>query len=185
MELRNIDGTFARGSQHLIRHGKAKTKIYNIWNAMRDRCQNPNNVAYKNYGGRGIKVCESWSDFSNFYADMGEPSDGLTLDRIDNDGNYCKDNCRWIGRSEQSLNRRNAVKLTINGETLSVSQWAEKSPVSAGTIYARLKNGWAHDLAVFSNKVSRLGIPRGKMLRDFQQHNVKWSEENAEYYNIR
>lgn len=166
--LRNLDGTFANGSQHLIKHGKSKTKIYNLWRAMKDRCQNPKNAAYKNYGGRGIKVCESWNDFSNFYADMGEPGYGLTLDRIDNDGNYCKDNCQWTGRSEQSLNKRSAVKLTINGKTLSVSQWANKSPVAAKTIYARIKNGWPHDLAVFSKQVSRLGIPRGKMLRDFQ-----------------
>ena len=175
--LRNIDGTFAYGSTHLVKHGKAGTKIYGIWNAMKSRCQNPSNSAYKNYGGRGIKVCSSWNEFSNFYADMGEPEIGMTLERIDNHGDYCKANCKWANRSEQSLNKRNAVKLTIGDQTLSVSQWAEKSPVSAGTIYARLKNGWAHDLAVFSNKVSRLGIPRGKMLRDFQQHNVKWSEE--------
>jgi hypothetical protein len=166
--LRNTNGTFAHGSTHLVKHGKAKTKIYGIWNGMKSRCQNPNNSAYKDYGGRGIKVCDSWNEFSNFYADMGEPKNGMTLERINNDENYCKENCTWANRSEQSLNRRNAVKLTIGDKTLSVSQWAEQSPVSSKTIYARIKNGWPHDLAVFSKQVSRLGIPRGKMLRDFQ-----------------
>ena len=100
---------------------------------MKSRCQNPNNSAYKDYGGRGIKVCDSWNEFSNFYADMGEPKNGMSLERINNDANYCKENCTWASRSEQSLNKRNSVKLTIGDKTLSVSQWAEQSPVSAKT----------------------------------------------------
>ena len=87
-------------------HGKTRTSIYGIWCAMRSRCFNPNSPAYRNYGGRGIKVCERWLVFENFYADVGVPPNGLTLDRIDNDSDYGPHNFRWATGSQQSLNRR-------------------------------------------------------------------------------
>jgi len=92
-------------------HGYARTKIYNVWLAMRDRCLNPNSKYFRHYGGRGIGVCERWDLFSNFLADMGEAPPGLTLDRIDVQGDYEPGNCRWASRLDQIRNRRKRIHL--------------------------------------------------------------------------
>lgn len=90
----------------VLRHGKHGTSEYNIWQQMRYRCGNSNHPHYRNYGGRGIRVCDRWQSFDSFYADMGPRPLGLSLDRIDNDGNYELTNCRWATRSQQNKNQR-------------------------------------------------------------------------------
>lgn len=82
-----------------------QSPIYRIWNSMRQRCSNPNVDGYEYYGGRGVKVCERWNSFENFLSDMGERPEGMSLDRIDPDGDYTPDNCRWVGFREQVRNR--------------------------------------------------------------------------------
>jgi len=100
-----------RLATHGASRGKKTTPTYQSWNSMKERCNNPNHVGYKYWGGRGIRVCDRWmNSFSDFLADMGERKKGWSLDRIDCNGNYCPENCRWIPKQEQSKNRRKGWK---------------------------------------------------------------------------
>jgi len=122
-------------SKHGCSH-KNITLTYVSWKAMRNRCLNPNNSSYKNYGGRGITITEAWSDFSNFLADMGERlSVSYTLDRIHNDGNYEKENCKWATRYEQCNNKRNNRKVEHDGQLYTMSRLATE----IGIKYDKLK----------------------------------------------
>jgi len=110
----------------IITHGYSRTPTYHAWANMKARCNNPNASAYKNYGGRGIKVCDEWNEsFHSFLNDMGEKPNGLTLDRIDVNGNYEKDNCRWLSTQGQSNNRRDTVWVEIDGASMSIAQASE------------------------------------------------------------
>lgn len=94
------------GKPRYITHGMSKNREYSVWASMHQRCNNPKNIRYQRYGGRGISVCDRWGKFENFYADMGSiPSGDLSIDRIDNNGNYEPSNCRWATRSQQQLNK--------------------------------------------------------------------------------
>jgi hypothetical protein len=105
---------------------------------MRRRCRNPKDRAYRNYGGRGIKVCDRWQTFENFLADMGEQPPNKEIDRINNDGNYEPRNCRWATVKEQARNRRTNRFVTIKGETHTIVEWAEISGLSPERIRQRL-----------------------------------------------
>lgn len=134
-------------------HGQASkggTKAFHSWNHMRARCLYPDNPAFKDYGGRGIKVCQRWlDDFANFYADMGDCPPLKSLDRIDNSKGYEPNNCRWATAKEQSLNRRpksylgfSEKTVTFEGLTMSLRQWSEKTGIKYGTLWMRMKYGW-------------------------------------------
>jgi hypothetical protein len=112
---------------------------------MLDRCRNPNHVKYARYGGRGIKVCRRWWKFENFYADMGDPPPGTSLGRIDNDGDYCPENCRWETPQQQGRNTISNRVLTVNGVSKLVIEWAEEMNVNPVTLYMRLHRGWSDE----------------------------------------
>lgn len=118
------------------------SKTYSIWNAMIGRCTRPNDAGHANYGGRGITLDPKWSTFEGFYADMGEKPPGLSLDRIDSDGNYNKGNCRWADRATQNSNKRNNHYLTLGDTTMTITAWARKLGTNNGTLLARIKRGW-------------------------------------------
>lgn len=120
------------------KHGMARTPTYRSWIAMRTRCLNPNRSCFKNYGGRGIAICESWNSFEAFFADMGVRPEGTSLDRINNDGNYEPGNCRWATAVEQGRNTRRANKASFGGENTSIPEIAEKIGISASTLQSRV-----------------------------------------------
>lgn len=124
-------------------HGMARTSLYGVWAAMIRRCRNRNSKGYAEYGGRGIEVCERWDSFVTFLDDMGTPNEGQTLDRIDVNGHYCPENCRWTSWTTQQRNRRNNRLLTFNGQTMCSAEWAEKTGLSQSAINLRLKRGWS------------------------------------------
>lgn len=120
---------------------------YAIWKSMRTRCCNKNCAAYKYYGGRGIKICQRWMDsFENFLTDMGErPSMKHTLDRIDNNGDYSMENCRWATQLEQKNNTRKNTFLSFNGKTQTIAYWARELNLSQATISGRHQKGWSDE----------------------------------------
>ena len=125
-----------------IKHGHScvgkKSRIYEIWQSMIQRCNNPNNKTYKYYGGRGIKVCKKWLKFEGFLQDMGKKPERLTIDRIDNNKGYCKENCRWITMKEQMRNRRTNKFITINGITKCLAEHCEDRKLNYYTVYMRI-----------------------------------------------
>jgi hypothetical protein len=121
------------------RHGMGHSRVNHIWRQMRYRCSNPNAPEYKNYGGRGIKVCARWDSFKCFLADMGEPpTDKPTIERVNNNRNYEPENCKWATYKEQLNNRRGNNRVTAFGRTQTVTQWAEEYKLPVTTLRNRL-----------------------------------------------
>lgn len=130
-------------------HGMSNTKVYHCWESMKSRCYRQKDKSYSRYGGRGIKICDRWlNSFENFLEDMGEPNKNETLDRIDNDGDYTPENCRWADSKTQSNNRRNTTKLTLGEVTHSLSKWSEITGIRADCIRSRLEDGWSIEEAL-------------------------------------
>ena len=125
-----------------IKHGLYNSSIYSCWNHMINRCNNKDDHNYKNYGGRGIKICDEWLKIENFYKDMGDCPKNMTLDRINNDGNYCKENCRWATKKQQNRNYRRNRLIIFNGEKKCLIEWAEIYGIEPHTLSKRLKKGW-------------------------------------------
>lgn len=138
---------------------------------MRSRVSNPNHANYKRYGGRGITCCERWkSSFAHFISDMGlKPFPDATLERKDNNGNYCPENCRWASRIDQARNRSSNRVIEFNGESKTLSMWAEQYGLDTRRLWKRLKDGWPMDLALKS--------PPRKLKKDDQYRIIEYLGE--------
>lgn len=135
-------------------HGYTRTRTYAIWSGMITRCSNPARREYKWYGERGIKVCERWTTFQNFLDDMGEAPAGFSIDRINPDGPYTKNNCRWATTTEQAVNKRRTVYMTLLGETKPMATWAKDLGIPYGTLKSRKRLGWPDERALTTAKLA-------------------------------
>jgi hypothetical protein len=136
-----------------LKHGECrKTAEYSTWRHIIDRCENPNAVGYSYYGGRGIRVCEKWrNSYEAFLADVGRrPSPKHSIERIDCDGHYEPGNVIWLLRSEQVNNRRNTVRLTVDGITRNVAEWSKISNIPPNLIRGRHSKGWSDKAAIYA-----------------------------------
>lgn len=163
-----------------IKHGMTSSvgksaPIYGIWVAMRERCSNPKAKKFHNYGGRGIKVCERWMDFRNFYADMGDRPEGKSLDRIDNDGDYCPENCRWATLREQGLNRRKTVKVIYNGIETPLVTVAEIEKVPYINLYALVRKR-KKPIDVALNRIKE-GMANGTVVASYDRRNKSQAQQ--------
>ena len=133
--------------------GHRAHKIYRVWSSMIQRCGNPNDSGYATYGAKGVKVCDRWSVFENFLADMGEIPDGCQIDRIDNDGDYCLSNCRWVTKKQQARNRSTTHLVTHDGRTQCLTDWAKELNITATALLFRLRNpSWSKEKALTLRK---------------------------------
>ena len=131
-------------------HGLTGSDEYKIWCGIKRRCYNTNEHCYPRYGGRGIKMANTWRhDFLSFYADMGKrPSPIHSIERIDTNGNYEPNNCIWITMAEQAKNKRSNIVITFNGETMILADWSKKLGIPYPTLQRRLNKGWSHEKAL-------------------------------------
>jgi hypothetical protein len=132
-----------------LRHGEANSDEHRVWISMRSRCNNPRDHAYHNYGGRGIKVCDRWSDYSLFLADMGrKPGPKFQIDRIDNDKGYEPANCRWALRKKNLNNKRTNHVVEFNGRRQTIAEWADETGINYRTLNNRINRGWTVERAL-------------------------------------
>ncbi len=136
-------------ANRIFKHGMGGTPLHRVWIEMRSRCRNPKHPSFHNYGGRGIAVCPEWEDFAVFYADMGMPPKDGSLERINNDGPYSKENCCWATPKEQHNNKRSNRMLTVFGRTQTFAQWADECGIPWATLRGRIdRYGWPPEQAV-------------------------------------
>lgn len=167
-----------------LSHRMSHTRTYRIWSGMIQRCTNPRRVKFKVYGGRGISVCEEWLRFEFFMRDMGEAPDGLSIDRIDPNGNYEPSNCRWTTNTQQARNRTDNYLVTAFGITRPVADWADETGLDASAIRARIERlGWFAEAAVCTPSSQAMTRYRGGTLRDFRSINPRMKKLGNEPIN--
>lgn len=134
----------------MISHGQTSSTEYRTWTDILQRCNNPNSKAFKDYGGRGVYVCQRWASFENFYSDMGKrPSKYHSIDRIDNNGPYSAENCRWATQSEQNRNKRTNRIVKVRGGTLCLADAVDRYGKDYKLVMSRLRKGWSVERAIF------------------------------------
>ena len=142
-----------RSKQRGITHGGTGSRLYRIWAGIIQRCcYRKRGREWENYGGRGISVCKEWRDYITFrdWAMANGYQDNLSIDRIDNNGDYCPENCRWATNYEQSVNKRTSKRISFNGETRTIREFADKYGLVYSCLYARLKSGWDVEKALLT-----------------------------------
>jgi hypothetical protein len=146
-----------------LTHGMSHSKEWYAWKDMLRRCSDPGAVGWKNYGGRGIKVCRRWmgaGGFDRFLADMGPPpSPKHTIDRMNNDGPYDPSNCQWATRRQQAQNSRRVREVSWKGRKLCIAEWSRLTGIKAQTIISRLDRGWSIDRALAGSPQEELDAP--------------------------
>lgn len=147
-KIKSVKSCGCFGVESRFKHHKANTSIYHLWAGMIQRCTNIKNNRYKDYGGRGITVCDKWLTFEGFYEDMGDRPKDKSLDRIDNNKGYCKDNCKWSTNKEQSNNTRINHYLTYKNKTQTTQQWSEELGIKLCTLQARVNRNWSAERAL-------------------------------------
>lgn len=146
--------TYKHGARRRVRGDRAAE--YSLWIGMRDRCNNPNNESYQDYGSRGIKVCSRWDSFDAFYFDMGpRPYAEATIERVDNDKGYELSNCRWATRAEQRRNGRKVILHTCDGITMCLKDWCSKLGLKYMRILGRVRRGWLVGDALIGRRASK------------------------------
>ena len=172
-----------------IEHGVGSV-LYNKWGSMKTRCYYPKSKDYKNYGGRGIKICDEWLNYDNFrnWSISTGYQEGLTIDRIDNDRNYEPSNCKWITMKEQQRNKRNNRIITYNGKSLTLVEWGEIYNINPDRIGARLKNGWSVEDALstevkspMKKKIENLGLE----MKKYRKENNMTQKDLADIFEVR
>lgn len=145
--------TLQRGN---VTHNQSHTKLYNVWNGMIQRCTNTNHKSFSDYGGRGITICEEWRSFDNFQKWAWEHGygEGVEIDRIDNNGNYRPENCRWITRIKNARNKSNNKIIVYNGESKTLSEWATYFGVNYKNLSRNLNKGYTLDEAILRERTS-------------------------------
>lgn len=141
MKMGKIQSCGCFGNERRTKHGKYKTRAYGAWRRMKQRCSNPKDPRYKDYGGRGIKISPEWLSFERFYKDMGDCPEQHSIDRINNNGNYDPENCRWATRKQQQNNMRTNKKLELSGICMTMSQWAGFLGINKSTLSKRINRG--------------------------------------------
>ena len=136
-------------------HGAYGTKTHKVWSNMIQRCTNPKNPQFHDYGGRGIVVCDRWRMYGNFVSDMGASEPFMTIERIDNNMGYMPSNCRWATRAGNLSNTRRNKHVTFNGKTQTVTQWALELGINSRTLFARLEYGWPVERALTETLAAR------------------------------
>lgn len=151
--------TSARCRGVAITHGMRNAPVYYIWRSMLQRCTNPRNRGFHRYGGRGIGVCERWRKFENFFADMGDRPDGMTLERINNSLGYSPENCTWATRSENNNNRGSCVLISHDGLTMTANEWQRRTGIPDYTILRRIRAGWPMEKVFLPGRFHRWNRP--------------------------
>ena len=156
--------------EHSKQHGMSKSREYRIWTCMKQRCLNPNNKKFHRYGGRGIRICSRWMLFENFLLDMGKSPSGMSIDRIDNNKGYSKENCRWANNKEQSNNKGNNVFLTFEGKRKTIKEWSlYLGSKSHSLVRGRILRGWSIEKSLST-----------RVLTDWKRR--KWNERKSLFF---